>query len=191
MKKDYDYLIVGSGLYGVTFAHLAHKHGKKCLVIDKQAHLGGNIFCESIEGINVHKYGAHMTYIEAHTKYLKDLFDQMLKTTFEMIREHNQAMDRRFLNLPGETELKRQSKIDIDIFGDFINHDSLKLSDLASKYDVNVKIIEEVIKDISKRGVLVLEIDGEYAKVVKRAATNGQATETEINGSNDDCGSNF
>lgn len=131
------------------------------------------------------------TNIEAHTKYLKDLFDQMLKTTFEMIREHNQAMDRRFLNLPGETELKRQSKIDIDIFGDFINNDSLKLSDLASKYDVNVKIIEEVIKDISKRGVLVLEIDGEYAKVVKRAATNGQATETEVNGSNDDCGSNF
>lgn len=131
------------------------------------------------------------TNIEAHTKYLKDLFDQMLKTTFEMIREHNQTMDRRFLNLPGETELKRQSKIDIDIFGDFINHDSLKLSDLASKYDVNVKIIEEVIKDISKRGVLVLEIDGEYAKVVKRAATNGQATETEVNGSNDDCGSNF
>lgn len=67
----------------------------------------------------------------------------------------------------------------------------MKLSDLASKYDVNVKIIEEVIKDISKRGVLVLEIDGEYAKVVKRAATNGQATETEVNGSNDDCGSNF
>ena len=60
MKKDYDYLIVGSGLYGVTFAHLAHKHGKKCLVIDKRAHLGGNIFCESIEGINVHKYGAHI-----------------------------------------------------------------------------------------------------------------------------------
>ncbi len=60
MKKDYDYLIVGSGLYGATFAHLAHKHGKKCLVIDKRAHLGGNIFCESIEGINVHKYGAHI-----------------------------------------------------------------------------------------------------------------------------------
>ncbi len=60
MKKDYDYLIVGSGLYGVTFAHLAHKQGKKCLVIDKRAHLGGNIFCESIEGINVHKYGAHI-----------------------------------------------------------------------------------------------------------------------------------
>ena len=60
MKAKYDYLIVGSGLYGATFAHLAHKQGKKCLVIDKRAHLGGNIYCENIEGINVHKYGAHI-----------------------------------------------------------------------------------------------------------------------------------
>ena len=58
--KQYDYLIVGSGLYGATFAHLAHKQGKKCLVIDKRPHLGGNIYCENIEGINVHKYGAHI-----------------------------------------------------------------------------------------------------------------------------------
>ena len=60
MTDKYDYLIVGSGLYGATFAHLAHKQGKKCLVIDKRAHLGGNIYCENIEGINVHKYGAHI-----------------------------------------------------------------------------------------------------------------------------------
>lgn len=57
---SYDYLIVGSGLYGATFAHLVHRQGKKCLVIDKRAHLGGNIYCENIEGINVHKYGAHI-----------------------------------------------------------------------------------------------------------------------------------
>ena len=59
-NKKYDYLIVGSGLFGATFAHLAHKQGKKCLVIDKRPHLGGNIYCENIEGINVHKYGAHI-----------------------------------------------------------------------------------------------------------------------------------
>lgn len=58
--KKYDYLIVGSGLYGATFAYLAHKAGKKCLVIDKRPYLGGNVYCESIEGINVHKYGAHI-----------------------------------------------------------------------------------------------------------------------------------
>lgn len=60
MENHYDYLIAGSGLYGATFAHLAHKQGKKCLVIDKRSHLGGNIYCENIEGINVHKYGAHI-----------------------------------------------------------------------------------------------------------------------------------
>lgn len=58
--KKYDYLIVGSGLFGATFAHLAHNQGKTCLVIDKRPHLGGNIYCENIEGINVHKYGAHI-----------------------------------------------------------------------------------------------------------------------------------
>lgn len=58
--NKYDYLIVGSGLYGATFAHFAHKQGKKCLVIDKRPHLGGNIYCEKIEGVNVHKYGAHI-----------------------------------------------------------------------------------------------------------------------------------
>ena len=56
----YDYLIVGAGLFGAVFAHEAKKKGKKCLVIDKRSHLGGNVFCEEVEGINVHKYGAHI-----------------------------------------------------------------------------------------------------------------------------------
>ena len=56
----YDYLIVGSGLYGATFAYLANQKGKKCLVIDKRSHLGGNIYCDDVEGIHVHKYGAHI-----------------------------------------------------------------------------------------------------------------------------------
>ena len=56
----YDYLIVGAGLFGATFANLAHKQGKRCLVIDKRPQPGGNIYCEEIEGINVHKYGAHI-----------------------------------------------------------------------------------------------------------------------------------
>ena len=59
-SNRYDYLIVGSGLFGATFAHLAQKRGKRCLVIDKRPHLGGNVYCENIEGINVHKYGAHI-----------------------------------------------------------------------------------------------------------------------------------
>jgi UDP-galactopyranose mutase len=58
--SQYDYLIVGSGLFGAVFAHEIAKKGKKCLVIDKRNHAGGNVYCENIEDINVHKYGAHI-----------------------------------------------------------------------------------------------------------------------------------
>lgn len=60
MTKKYDYLIVGAGLFGSVFAYEANTRGKKCLVIDKKDHIGGHIYCEEIEGINVHKYGAHI-----------------------------------------------------------------------------------------------------------------------------------
>lgn len=68
--KEYDYLIVGSGLFGATFAYLAHRAGKSCLVIDKRPHLGGNVYCEEKEGIHVHTYGAHIF----HTSN-KDVWD--------------------------------------------------------------------------------------------------------------------
>lgn len=58
--EKYDYLIVGAGLFGATFAYRAKQAGKKCLVIDRRAHLGGNVYCEEVEGIHVHKYGAHI-----------------------------------------------------------------------------------------------------------------------------------
>ena len=58
--SHFDYLIVGAGLFGASFAHKARQQGKKCLVIDKRLHIGGNVYCENIEGINVHKYGAHI-----------------------------------------------------------------------------------------------------------------------------------
>lgn len=67
---EYDYLIVGSGLYGAMFAYKAKQQGKKCLVIDKRPHQGGNLYCENIEGINVHKYGPHIF----HTSN-KDVWD--------------------------------------------------------------------------------------------------------------------
>lgn len=57
---EYDYLIVGSGLFGAVFAHEATRYGKRCLVIEKRDHIGGNVYCENIEGITVHKYGAHI-----------------------------------------------------------------------------------------------------------------------------------
>ena len=56
----YDYLIIGSGLFGATFAYFAKRQGKRCLVVEKREHLGGNLYCETVDGINVHKYGAHI-----------------------------------------------------------------------------------------------------------------------------------
>lgn len=70
MVKKYDYVVVGAGLFGATFANLANKAGKKVLVIDRRNHIAGNIYTEEIEGIQVHKYGAHIF----HTDY-KDVWD--------------------------------------------------------------------------------------------------------------------
>ena len=56
----YDYLIVGSGLFGSVFAHEMHKKGKSCLVLERRPHVGGNIYCENKDGINIHTYGAHI-----------------------------------------------------------------------------------------------------------------------------------
>ena len=61
---NYDYMIVGSGLYGATFAYKARKAGRRALVIEKRPHLGGNVYCENLEGINVHKYGAHIFHTD-------------------------------------------------------------------------------------------------------------------------------
>ena len=63
----YDFLIVGSGLYGSTFAYLANKLNKKCLVIDKRNHLGGNIYCNEQNGIQIHTYGAHIFHTSNKT----------------------------------------------------------------------------------------------------------------------------
>lgn len=94
----YDYLLVGAGLFGATYAHLAHKQGKRCLVIDKRSHPGGNIYCEEIEGINVHKYGAHIF----HTSD-KEVWD-FVNSIVPFNRYTNcpvvQAPDGRLYNLP-------------------------------------------------------------------------------------------
>ena len=60
MKKEYNYLLVGAGLFNAVFAQQAKMHGKRCLVIDKRPHLGGNVYCENVDGITVHKYGPHI-----------------------------------------------------------------------------------------------------------------------------------
>ncbi|MDD7647771.1 MAG: UDP-galactopyranose mutase, partial [Ruminococcus bromii] len=60
MNKPFDYLIVGSGLFGSVFAHEATKLGKNCLVLERRDHIGGNVYCEEVEGVMVHRYGAHI-----------------------------------------------------------------------------------------------------------------------------------
>ena len=65
----YDYLIVGAGLFGAVFARQAFQSGKKCLVIDKRPHKGGNIYCEDIDGLRVHKYGAHIFHTSQNISF--------------------------------------------------------------------------------------------------------------------------
>lgn len=94
----YDYLIVGAGLFGATFAHLAAKQGKRCLVIDKRPHAGGNIYCEDIEGINVHKYGAHIFHTS--DKEVWDFFNGIVPFNRYTNSPVAQAPDGRLYNLP-------------------------------------------------------------------------------------------
>ena len=77
MKRTYDYLIVGAGLFGAMFAFRAKQAGKKSLVIDKRPHLGGNVYCEKNEGINVHKYGAHIFHTS--NKYVWDFVNSIVE----------------------------------------------------------------------------------------------------------------
>ena len=88
----YDYLIVGSGLFGSVFAHEAYKAGKSVLVVEKRDHVGGNIYTEEIEGINIHKYGAHIF----HTSN-KEVWDYINK-----FAEFNDYKHRVIANYKGE-----------------------------------------------------------------------------------------
>lgn len=98
MTTPYDYLIVGAGLFGATFAHLAAKQGKRCLVIDKRPHAGGNIYCEDIEGINVHKYGAHIFHTS--DKEVWDFVNSIVPFNRYTNSPVAQAPDGRLYNLP-------------------------------------------------------------------------------------------
>lgn len=95
---DYDYLIVGAGLFGATFAHFARKEGKKCLVIDRRSHTGGNVYCEDMEGINVHKYGAHIFHTS--DKEVWDFVNGIVPFNRYTNSPVAQAPDGRLYNLP-------------------------------------------------------------------------------------------
>lgn len=92
IMAEYDFLIVGAGLYGCVFAHELKKLGKKCLVIDKRAHLGGNVYCEETEGINVHKYGAHIFHTSNKKvwSYVNDIVEFNRYTNSPVARYKNE-----------------------------------------------------------------------------------------------------
>lgn len=94
----YDYLIVGAGLFGATFARLATDRGKKCLVIDKRNHPGGNIYCEEIDGINVHKYGAHIFHTS--DKEVWDFVNRIVPFNRYTNSPVASAPDGKYYNLP-------------------------------------------------------------------------------------------
>ena len=96
----YDYLIVGSGLFGAVFAFEATKRDKKCLVIEKRGHIGGNVFTEKIEGINVHQYGAHIfhtndlavwRYINQFTDFIRNI-NEPHKQNYKLLPEDSIAL---------------------------------------------------------------------------------------------------
>ena len=97
INRPYDYLIVGSGLFGATFAYLARQQGHRCLVIDRRQHLGGNTYCEEVEGIQVHKYGAHIFHTNDREVW------QLVTSLVEMNRYTNSPVARyegELYNLP-------------------------------------------------------------------------------------------
>lgn len=98
MATKYDYLIVGAGLFGATFAHMAMKTGKRCLVIDRRPHIGGNLYCEKIEGINVHKYGAHIFHTS--DKEVWDFVNSIVSFNRYTNSPVAQAPDGKLYNLP-------------------------------------------------------------------------------------------
>ena len=93
----------------------------------------------------------------------------MLNTTFEMIRDHNQAMDRKFLDVPGKTEEKRQDKIDIEVFSELLEKGQINIPELAEKFDVEPQTIKNVADEISKRGQLVLQVNDDKIKLISRS----------------------
>ena len=97
MNSLYEFLIIGSGLFGSVFAHQATAAGKKCLILEKRSHVGGNIFCENIEGINVHKYGPHIFH--TNNKEIWDFvntFVEFNRFTYSPIANYNDQL----YNLP-------------------------------------------------------------------------------------------
>lgn len=163
--KKYDYLIVGAGLFGSTFANLAHKNGKKVLVIDRRNHIAGNIYTENIEGINVHKYGAHIF----HTDY-KDVWDYV-NSFVEFNRYTNSPIARignEIYNMP--FNMNTFSKIWDDVFTpeDAIRHIEEEKKEIVGE----PKNLEEQAISLVGRSIYEKLIKGYTEKQWNRSCTD-------------------
>lgn len=128
--KKYDYLIVGAGLFGSTFAYEMTKKGKKCLVIDRRSHIGGNVYCENINGINVHKYGAHIF----HTSN-KEIWDYV-----NQFAEFNNYINSPIANYKGELyNLPFNMNTFTKLWNDVITPDDAKEKIEMQKKELNGK----------------------------------------------------
>ena len=166
IMKKYDYIIVGSGLFGATFANLANKDGKKVLVIEKRPHIAGNIYTQEIEGIQVHKYGAHIF----HTNY-KDVWDYV-NSFVEFNRYTNSPIARinnEIYNLP--FNMNTFSKIWNDVFApdDAIRHIEIEKKEMDCKEPSN---LEEQAISLVGRTIYEKLIKGYTEKQWNRKCTN-------------------
>lgn len=127
----YDYLIVGAGLFGATFAYEMVKRGKKCLVIDRRNHIGGNIYCENINGINVHKYGAHIF----HTS------DKKIWDYVNQFAEFNNYINSPIANYKGELyNLPFNMNTFTKLWSDVITPDDAKKKIDSQKAELNGRV---------------------------------------------------
>lgn len=152
----YDYLIVGAGLYGSVFANVAKENGKKCLVIDKRNHVGGNAFCEEVEGINVHKYGAHIfhtgdkevwDYINRFSEfnnYVNSPIARIGNETYNMPFNMNTFNKMWGVFTPAEAKEKIKSQIPQ------INHEPANLEEQALSL-VGTDIYEKLVKGYTEK----------------------------------------
>ncbi len=148
----YDYLIVGAGLFGAIFAYEANKKGKKCLVIDKRKHIAGNIYCEDVDGINVHKYGAHIfhTSNEAVWKYINQFaqFNNYINSPVAIYKDelYNMPFNMNTFNklwgviTPEQAKAKIQEQKDVLKIGEPTNLEEQALSLVGS--DVYEKLVK-------------------------------------------------
>ncbi|RDC55827.1 UDP-galactopyranose mutase [Pedobacter chinensis] len=155
--NKYDYLIVGSGLFGAVFAHEAHKRGKKCLVIDKRNHQGGNVHCEKIEGINVHKYGPHIFH--TNDKELWDYVNSFVEFNNFVLTPLAKYQDRLY-NLPFnmntfyqlwnvQTPAKAKEKIQSQVVNP-INGEAANLEEQALSL-VGTDVYQKLIKGYTEK----------------------------------------